>query len=191
MQSHLSHKGTSKLSNINKNSTSQDKIKIRMAVAVVEAEGKEGAGVVGEAMAEAMVGMITTKGAMVDMDTKADMDIKVDMGTREGMATTKVATEGMATTKVDMEDTKMVAGTTTGTEVVVAAAAAEEEATGDTVVQGMSVVAEVEAAQAAGAMRGAVDGWVAAVGGATKTIRSSWVWICQPPHRVLYDEKKR
>uniref|UniRef100_A0A0A9BMV6 Uncharacterized protein n=1 Tax=Arundo donax TaxID=35708 RepID=A0A0A9BMV6_ARUDO len=112
--------------------------------------------------------MITTKEAMVDMDTKEGMDIKVDMATREDMATTKVV---MVTTKADMK--MVVAGTTTGTEVVVAAAA-EEEATGGMVVLDMNVVAEVQVALAAGVMHEeAADEWVAAVGGVTKTIRSS------------------
>jgi hypothetical protein len=143
--------------------------------------------VVGEAMVEGMVDMITTKEVMVDMDTRVDMDTKGGMATREDMATIKVVMEGMVTTKVDMEDMKMVAGTTTGTEVVVVAGAVEE-ATGDMVVQEdmnvqvrhMNVVAEVEVAQAAEAMPGAVDEWAVAVGEATKTIRSTLVGCASP-----------
>lgn len=41
----------------------------------------------------------------------------------------------------------------------------------------MTVVAEVQVALAAGAMFEAVDEWVVAVGGATKTTRSSKGWI--------------
>lgn len=136
-----------------------------MVVAVVEAGGGEGAGVAGVDMVEDMVDMITTKEVMVGMDTKVDMGIKVD--TREDI-TTKVVMGVMVMIKVDMEDMKMV-GTTTETEVV---AVAEEEAIGVMVVLGMSVVAEVQAALAPGAMHEAVDEW-AAVGGATKTIRPS------------------
>lgn len=106
------------------------------------------------------------------MNTTVDMDIKVDMETREDMATTKVAMATtkvamavMVTTKVDMEDMKMEAGTTTGTEAV----AAEDEAIGAMVVLDMTVVAEAQVALAAGAMFEAVDEWVAAVDGATKT----------------------
>ena len=190
MQSQLSHKDTNKPSNINNNSTSlgQAKFKqIHMGAAVVEAEEEEGVGVVGEAMVEGMVDMITTKEVMVDMDTRVDMDTKGGMATREDMATIKVVMEGMVTTKVDMEDMKMVAGTTTGTEVVVVAGAVEE-ATGDMVVQEdmnvqvrhMNVVAEVEVAQAAEAMPGAVDEWAVAVGEATKTIRSTLVGCASP-----------
>jgi hypothetical protein len=90
-----------------------------MDVDVEEAEGEEGAGVVGERMVEVMVGMITTKEVMVDMATREGMvttkvgmatrevtaTTKVGMATREVTATTKVAMEaGMVTTKVDMED---------------------------------------------------------------------------------------
>nr|CAB3496977.1 unnamed protein product [Digitaria exilis] len=163
IQNHLSHKDTSNLSIIN--STSQGKLKVKqihMDAAEVEAGGEEGAGVAaGVDMVEAMVDMstITTKEAMVDMGTKAGMDIKVDMTTTEDMATTKVVMGVMVTTKVVTEDMKMVvAGTTTGTEVV--AAVAEGEATGAMVVLDMTVGAEVLVAQAAGAMREAVDEWV-------------------------------
>lgn len=152
MQSRI-NQGTSRFSNINHNSTSQDRIKfkqIHMDVVVEEAEGEEGAGVVGEGMVEVMVGMITTKEVMVGMATRvgmvttkvgmATMEVtattKVGMATREGTATTKVAMEaGMVMTKVDMGDMTMVAGTITRTEVVVVVVAAgEEEATGDMVV---------------------------------------------------------
>jgi hypothetical protein len=77
-----------------------------MDVDVEEAEGEEGAGVVGERMVEVMVGMITTKEVMVDMATREGMvTTKVGMAAREVTATTKVAMEaGMVTTKVDMED---------------------------------------------------------------------------------------
>jgi hypothetical protein len=77
-----------------------------MDVDVEEAEGEEGAGVVGERMVEVMVGMITTKEVMVDMATReGTVTTKVGMATREVTATTKVAMEaGMVTTKVDMED---------------------------------------------------------------------------------------
>ncbi|KAF0912895.1 hypothetical protein E2562_019475 [Oryza meyeriana var. granulata] len=186
MQSHLSRKDTNKLSNINNNSNSLGQIKfkqIHMVEVAVEAEEEEGVGVVGEGMVEGMVDMITTKEVMADMDTRVDMDTKEDMATREGMATTKVAMEGMVTTKVDTEDMKMVAGTTIGTEVVVVAA--EEEATGDTAVRDMNVqvqhmnaVAEVEVAQAAEDMLGAVDEWVAAVGGLVeKDLDASIAWF--------------
>ena len=189
MQSHL-NQGTSKFSDIN-NSTSQDKIKVKQIhMYVEEAEGEEGAGVVGEGM----VGMIITKEVMVDIATREDtattkvgmaiMEVtattKVGMATREvtatreGTAKTKVAMEGvMVMTKVDMGDMIMVAGITTRTEAVVAVG--EEEATGDTVVQDTSAVDEVQAAQvaqAAGDTCGAVVGWVLAAGGATRTIRS-------------------
>ncbi|KAL6660067.1 hypothetical protein ACP70R_002189 [Stipagrostis hirtigluma subsp. patula] len=108
---------------------------IHMDAAVVEAGAEEeGAGVAGVGMVEGMVDMITTKEVMADMDTKAGMDTKVATATREDMATTKVAMGVMVITKVDMEDMKMVVGTTTGTEVVVAVA--EEEATGDMVCPG-------------------------------------------------------
>lgn len=158
-------------------------------------------------MAEVMVGMITTKEVMVDMATKEGMattkvgmttrevtvTTKVDMATKEGTDTTKVAMEvDMVTTKVDMGDMKMVAGTTTRTEaVVVVAAVAEEEATGDTVDQDTSVVAELEAAQvaqAAGVMCEVVDGWVLDVGGATRTIRPSGAVLLQKREkgRVLW-----
>lgn len=147
-----------------------------MAVAVVEAGDREGAGVAGVDM-EGMVDMIT-KEVTVGMDTKVGMDIKVD--TREDI-TTKAVMGVMVMIKVVMEDMKMV-GTTTETEVVVVA---EEEATGVMVVLGTSVVAEVQVALASGAMREAADEWVAAVGGATKTIRPSWggctsplMWSC-------------
>ncbi|KAM0834378.1 hypothetical protein ACQ4PT_063638 [Festuca glaucescens] len=162
MQSRI-NQGTSRFSNINNNSTSQDRIKfkqIHMDVDVEEAEGEEGAGVVGERMVEVMVGMITTKEVMVDMATRegtvttkvgmATMEVtattKVGMATREVTATTKVAMEvGMATTKVDMEDMTTVAGTTTRTEAV----AGEEEATGATAAQDTSVVAKLEGDQVA------------------------------------------
>lgn len=208
MQSHL-NQGTSRFSNIN-NNTRQGKVmvkQIHMDVDVEEAEGEEGAGVAGEVMAEVMVGMITTKEVMVDMATKEGMattkvgmttrevtvTTKVDMATKEGTDTTKVAMEvDMVTTKVDMGDMKMVAGTTTRTEaVVVVAAVAEEEATGDTVDQDTSVVAELEAAQvaqAAGVMCEVVDGWVLDVGGATRTIRPSGAVLLQKREkgRVLW-----
>ncbi|TVU48284.1 hypothetical protein EJB05_07914 [Eragrostis curvula] len=141
-------------------------LKNHMAVAAVEAGGEDGAGVAGVDMVEGMVDMITKEGT-VGMDTKVDTDIKVAMATREDMATTKVVMGVMVMIKVDTEDMKM-AGTTTETE---AAVVAEEEATGVTVVLGMSVVAEVEVPLASGAMREAADEWVVAVGGATKTIR--------------------
>ena len=193
MQSHL-NQGTSKFSDIN-NSTSQDKIKVKQIhMYVEEAEGEEGAWVVGEGMVEVMVGMIITKEVMVDIATREDtattkvgmaiMEVtattKVGMATREvtatreGTAKTKVDMEGvMVMTKVDMGDMIMVAGITTRTEAVVAVG--EEEATGDTVVQDTSAVDEVQAAQvaqAAGDTCGAVVGWVLAAGGATRTIRS-------------------
>ena len=204
MQSHL-NQGTSKFSDIN-NSTSQDKIKVKQIhMYVEEAEGEEGAGVVGEDMVEVMVGMIITKEVMVDIATREDTattkvgmaimedtaTTKVGMATREvtatreGTAKTKVAMEGvMVMTKVDMGDMIMVAGITTRTEAVVAVD--EEEATGDTVVQDTSAVDEVQAAQvaqAAGDTCGAVVGWVLAAGGATRTIRSH--------SAVLLQKKKR
>uniref|UniRef100_A0A453IUZ4 Uncharacterized protein n=1 Tax=Aegilops tauschii subsp. strangulata TaxID=200361 RepID=A0A453IUZ4_AEGTS len=200
MQSHL-NLGTSKFSDIN-NSTSQDKIKFKQIhMYVEEAEGEEGAWVVGEGMVEVMVGMIITKEVMVDIATREDtattkvgMAIMEDtattkvgmatrevMATREGTAKTKVAMEGvMVMTKVDMGDMIMVAGITTRTEAVVAVG--EEEATGDTVVQDTSAVDEVQVAQAAGATCGAVVGWVLAAGGATRTIRS---------HSAVLLQKKR
>jgi len=143
-----------------------------MDAAEVEAGGEEGAGVAGVVMVEAMVDMnMITKEVMVGMDTKVGMDIKVDMETREDMATTKMVMVAMVTTKVDMEAMKMEVGTTTGTEVVVVVVA-EDEATGAMVVLDMTGVAEAQVALAAGAMCEAVDEWVAAVGGATKTTRS-------------------
>lgn len=202
MQSHL-NQGTSKFSDIN-NSTSQDKIKVKQIHMYVE-EAEGGAGVVGEVMVEVMVGMITTKEVMVDIATREDtattkvgmaiMEVtattKVGMATREvtatreGTAKTKVAMEGvMVMTKVDMGDMIMVAGITTRTEAVVVVG--EEEATGDTVVQDTSVVAEVQAAQvaqAAGVMCVAVVGWVLAVGGATRTIRSHSAVLLQKKRR--------
>lgn len=142
-----------------------------MDVAEVEAGHEEGAGVAGVRMVEAMVDTnMITKEVMVGMDTKVDMDIKVDMETREDMATTKVVMVVMVTTKVHMEAMKMEVGTTTGTEGVVVVA--EDEATGAMVVLDMTEVAEAQVALAAGAMCEAVDEWVAAVGGATKTTRS-------------------
>ena len=80
---------------------------------VEEAEGEEGAWVVGEGMVEVMVGMIITKEVMVDIATREDMaTTKVGMAIMEVTATTKVGMatrevtatrEGTAKTKVDME----------------------------------------------------------------------------------------
>jgi hypothetical protein len=54
----------------------------------------------------------------------------------------------------------------------------------------MSVVAEVQAPLVSGGMREAVDEWVVAVGGATKTIRPSWAWMYQSAHGLLYVNEK-